>query len=84
MRGGERAPGSRRPGGRRQTSGPVKAERLYVLRVGDRVLRLDADGLISYVRRLYAERELGLPPGALTDEERRGMNELNDEALLDT
>jgi hypothetical protein len=35
---------------------------------GGRVLRLSADGLISYVRRLHAERELGLPPGALTDE----------------
>jgi hypothetical protein len=44
-------------------------ERLYVLHVGERVLHLDAEQLLSFARRLFVERELGLPPGSLTEEE---------------
>ena len=72
-RGEDRSPGRRRAA---RSSGPVEAERVYELRVGDRVLRLDADGLISYVRRLHCERELGLAPGALTDENDDDRKEL--------
>jgi len=40
---------------------------VYVLHVGERELLLDAEGLISYARRLWLERELGLE-GALVDD----------------
>ncbi len=42
--------------------------RVYVLRVGDRELALTAEELIAYARRLWIERELGLPPGTLKEE----------------
>jgi hypothetical protein len=42
---------------------------VYVIEVGGRTLVLDEEELLSFVRRLFVERELGLPRGTLTDEE---------------
>jgi hypothetical protein len=47
----------------------ANADAIYVLRVGARELRFDAEGLISFARRLWIERELGLPSGTLTEDE---------------
>jgi hypothetical protein len=42
---------------------------VYVIEVGGRTLVLDEEGLLRFVRRMFIERELGLPAGTLTDEQ---------------
>jgi hypothetical protein len=51
----------------------LNAERdpeMYVLFVRGEPRMLTEEALISFVRRLWIERELGLPPGTLTDDEK--------------
>jgi hypothetical protein len=45
-----------------------QAPAVYVVFVGGRELVLDEEELLSYARRLFIERELGLPRGTLVDD----------------